>query len=73
MRQEKETKKYKIWKVEMAFCLEENASPNSVQENVGDVVGFIPDHCTKANTAIKQTTWVSGFSSTYTSYVYSML
>lgn len=30
IRQEKETKKYKIWKVEMTFCLEQNASSTNV-------------------------------------------
>lgn len=49
IRQEKETKKYKIWKVEMTFCLEQNASSTNVQANIRDIVGLVLDHHTKAS------------------------
>ena len=41
--------------------------------NLGDVVGSVPDHCNKANMAIKRATQIFWFPSAYKSYAYTIL
>ena len=45
----------------------------NIQAYLRDVVGLVPDHCNKANIAIKQVTNFFGFPVHYKSYVYTIL
>ena len=44
-----------------------------IQAYLGDIVGLVPDHCNKANMAVKRVKWFSWFLSAYKSYAYTPL
>lgn len=44
-----------------------------IEAYLRDIVGFILDYCTKANTTVKHIKWIFWFSNEYKGYVYTLL
>ena len=60
-----------------SFCLSRDLEVEllayKIQAYLRDIGSLVPDHCNKENTATNQVTQISGFLSTYKSYVYTLL
>lgn len=45
----------------------------NIHAYLGDTVGLVSEHCNKANTSVKQVTWIFWFPTTYKSYVHAVV